>query len=58
MNKDYRLKLSQTPPLCFNFFKNIARNHEYIQTHCNDINNSFHVACRLWYSYNNQGILT
>ena len=58
MNIDYRLKLSITSPLFYNFFKSIARNHDYIQTHCNDINNSFHVACRLWYSYNNQGILT
>ena len=27
-------------------------------THCNDINNPFHFACRQWYSYNNPGILT
>ena len=57
MNIDYRLKLSQTPPLYYNFFRNLARNHDYIQTHCNDINNPFQFACRQWYLYN-QGILT
>ena len=38
MNIDYRLKLSQTPPLYYNFFRNLARNHDYIQNHCNDLN--------------------
>ena len=40
------------------FFRRIAHNHNYIQTHCNYINNRFHFACRQWYSYHNQGILT
>ena len=48
MNIDYRLKLSQTPPLYYNFFRKIAYNRDYIQTHCNDINNPFHFACRQW----------
>ena len=36
----------------------ISQNRDYIQTHCNDINNPFPFACRQWYSNNNQGILT
>ena len=40
------------------FFRRIAKNRNYIQTQCNDINNPFHFACRQWYSYNNPGILT
>ena len=40
------------------FFGRIAPNRDYIQTHCNDINNPFHFACRQWYSYHNQGVLT
>ena len=39
MNIDYCLKLSETPQLYYNFFKNLARNHDYIQTHCNDLHN-------------------
>ena len=34
--------------------KCIFHNREYIQTHCNDIYNPFHFACRQWYP----GILT
>ena len=40
------------------FFRRIAKNRDYIQTHCNDINNPFHFACRQWYSYNYPDILT
>ena len=40
------------------FFKRIAKNCDYIQTHCNDRRNPFHIACRQWYLYNNPGILT
>ena len=29
------------------------QNRVYIQTHCNDHRNTFHIACRQWYSYNN-----
>ena len=31
---------------------------DYIQTFYNDRRNTFHFACRQWYSYNNPGILT
>ena len=31
----------------------ILHNRDYIQTHCNDRRNTFHFACRQWYSYNN-----
>ena len=40
------------------FFRRIAKNRDYIQTHCNDINNPFHFACRQWYYHNNPVILT
>ena len=36
-----------------NFFKILSQNPDYIQTHCNDRRNPFHIACRHWYSYNN-----
>ena len=36
----------------------ISQNRDYIQTHCNDQRNSFHFACRQWFSYKNPGILT
>ena len=58
VNIDYRLRLSKTPPLYYDCFRNLSRNYNYIQNHCNDLNKSFHIACRLWYSYNNPGILT
>ena len=40
------------------FFRRISKNRDYIQTHCNNRRNTFHFACRQWYSYNNPGILT
>ena len=40
------------------FFKNLLKNRDYIRTHCNDRINSFHFACRQWYSYNNPSMLT
>ena len=55
MNIDYRLRLSKTPPLCYTFFRNLARNHIYIQNYCNDIHNRFQFACCQWYKYNNPG---
>ena len=58
INIDYRLRLSKTSPLYYHFFRKLACNHNYIQTHCNDLNNTFHFACRQWYSYNNPGIIT
>ena len=57
MNIDYRLKLSITPPLYYNFFRKIAHNYDYIQNHCNDLNNRFQFACRRWYNYNNPGYI-
>ena len=33
------------------FFIKISHNHDYIQTHRNDLNNPFHFACRRWYLY-------
>ena len=30
-----------------------SQNRDYNQTHCNDRRNTFHFACRQWYSYNN-----
>ena len=41
-------------PMCHRlFFRRISQNKEYIRTHCNDLNNPFHFACRQWYLYNN-----
>ena len=57
INIYYHLRLG-APPLHRQFAKNLLRNPDYIQTHCNDINNPFQFACRQWYSYNNPGILT
>ena len=56
INKHYHLRL-EAPPLHRQFFTKLLENRDYIQTHCNDINNPFHFACREWYSYNNPGIL-
>ena len=56
-NIQYHLRLGASP-LHYQFFKNLLKNPDYIQTHCNDINNPFHFGCRQWYSYNNPGILT
>ena len=57
INIHYHLKLGASP-LHRQFFKLLSRNRDYIQTHCNDINNPFHFACRQWFLYNNPGILT
>ena len=35
-----------------NTIQTISQNPEYVQTHCNDRNNPFHLACRKWYLYN------
>ena len=29
-------------------FRRIAKNRDYIQSHCNNINNPFHFACHQW----------
>ena len=57
INIHYHLRLG-APPLHRQFFIKISHNRDYIQTHCSDRRNSFHFACRQWYSYNNPGILT
>ena len=44
----HRIPLSQRL-----FFRRIAHNRDYIQTHCNDINNPFQFVCRQWYNFNN-----
>ena len=57
INIHYHLRLG-ADPLHRQFFKILSHNHDYIQTHCNDRRNTFHFACRQWYSYNNPGIIT
>ena len=57
INIHYHLLLG-VPPLHRQFFIKILQNRDYIQTHCNDRRNPFHIACRQWYSYNNPGIIT
>ena len=57
INIHYHLTLG-TSPLHYRFFINLLKNRDYIQTHCNDINNPFQFACCQWYSYNNPSILT
>ena len=34
-------------------FKILSQNRDYVQTHCNDRNDTFHFACRKWYLYKN-----
>ena len=57
INIHYLLTLG-TPPLHRQFFMKLLKNPYFIQTHCNDLHNRFHFACRQWYEYKNQGILT
>ena len=57
INIHYHLRLGASP-LHRQFFKILSRNRDYIETHCNDVHNPFHFACRQWYSYNNPSILT
>ena len=57
INIHYHLRLGASP-LHRQFFRKISQNRDYIQTHCNDRRNPFHFACRQWYLYNNQVILT
>ena len=51
INIQYYLKL-RLPIMHRNSFKKLSQNPENIQTHCNDRNNPFHLACRKWYLYN------
>ena len=57
INIHHHLTLGASP-LRYRFFINLLKNRHYIQTHCNNRRNTFHFACRQWYSYNNPGILT
>ena len=57
INIHYHLRLGASP-LHRQFFRKLACNHDYNQTHCSDLNNRLHFACRQWYSYNNPGIIT
>ena len=57
INIHHHLKIG-APILHRQFFIKISKNRDYIQTHCNDLNNPFHFACHRWYSYNNPSILT
>ena len=52
INIRYYLKLC-IPIKHRQFFRKLAQNKDYIQTFRNDRKNSFHFACRQWYSYNN-----
>ena len=56
INIHYHLLLGASP-LHRRFFKNLLKNRDYIRNHCYDHTNTFHLACRQWYLYN-QGILT
>ena len=57
INIQYHLRLGASP-LHRQFFIKISQNRDYIQTHCNNLRNTFHFACRQWYAYNNPSILT
>ena len=57
INIHYHLRLGASP-LHRQFFIKISKNLDYIQTHCNNRRNTFHFACRQWYSYTNPGIIT
>ena len=52
INIHYYLKL-RIPIMHRQFFRKLAQNCDYIQTHCNDRRNLFHFACPQWYSYYN-----
>ena len=57
MNIDYRFKITTPPPILYKFFKHLLKNRDYVRNYCNDYRNPFHIACRQWYSYKNQGLL-
>ena len=52
VNIHYYLKL-QMLIMHRHFFRKLAQNPEYIQTHCNDRRNPFRFACCQWYLYSN-----
>ena len=47
VNISYYLK-QRIPIMHRQFFKTLSRNCDYVQTHCNDRNNPFHIACQIW----------
>ena len=57
INIHYHLRLGASP-LHYQFAKNLLKNPDYIETHCNNVHNPFHFACCQWYKYNNPSILT
>ena len=50
-NISYYLKLPITI-MHRHLFRKLSQIRDYVQTHCNDIKNSFQLACRKWYLYN------
>ena len=52
INIRYYLKL-RIPIMHRQFFKIISQNPEYVKNFCNNMENPFHLACRMWYFYNN-----
>ena len=56
INIHYHLRLG-TSPMHRQFFIKISKNHNYIQTFCNDRRNPFDFALRQWFSYNNPQIM-
>ena len=52
INIHYYLKL-RIPIMHGHFFRKLAQNRDFIQTHCNDRRNPFLFACRRWYLYKN-----
>ena len=48
INTDYYLK-HHIPIKYRHVFRKLSDNREYVQTHCNNLNNPFHSACRKWY---------
>ena len=51
-----KLSLARGNGFKFNHIKNFTI--KISQTLCNDYRKTFHFACRQWFSYNNQGIVT
>ena len=52
INIYYYLKL-QIPIMHIHFFRKLSQNPGKVQTHCTDLINPFHFACRKWHLYNN-----
>ena len=53
INISYHLKL-RIPIIHGQFFKKLSHNHDYVQTHCMNLNNRLHFAFREWYLYTNR----